>query len=86
MEENKCCSCEYKIRDDSEFFHFRSCLNKHGKWAHRVCKNCWWKIIIPISEEIHLKCFGCIKKLPFIKIPKIKQKISQKTQLIQIDD
>jgi len=85
MENNKCCACEYKIRNDSEFLHFRRCLNEHGRCAHRVCKNCWFKIIVPISEEVHLRCLGCTKKLPLVRFQK-KKPITKSAQIIDIDD
>lgn len=87
QESHKCSSCEYKIRGDQEFYHFRKCLNEHGKWAHRICKNCWWKIIIPFSEIVHLKCPGCLKKIPLWYHPKEKPKNLQKTvQVIQLEE
>lgn len=77
---NKCCMCEYSIRQGSEFFHFRKCYNEHGRWAHRVCKNCWFKIVVPLSQETHLKCYGCRKELPLWKFEKqqYKKKIDPK--------
>lgn len=81
-ESHKCSSCEYKIREDQEFFHFRKCLNDHGKHAHRICKNCWWKIIIPFSEIVHLQCPGCLKSLPLWYHPKQKRKPVSQTQIV----
>jgi len=83
MENNKCSSCEYKIRSDQEFFHFRKCLNEHGASAHRICKNCWWKIIIPYSEIVHLQCPGCLKHIPLWRRPK-QQRGRIQSQVIQI--
>jgi len=80
-----CCNCFNQIPDKTAYFHFRKCLNEHGRSAHRVCEKCWWEKIIPWSQQLHLKCPGCVKHLPLIKNKKSTQKIKQE-DIITIDD
>lgn len=80
---NRCCYCEKQI-NTKDFFNFRKCLNEHGKTsAHRICSTCWWGIIVPQSEDVHFRCFGCVKEWPLWITP--KSKMSKVSQVIQID-
>ncbi len=83
-EYNRCCYCEKSFQTD-EKFHFRKCLNTHGRWAHRICSTCWWDFVIPQSEQVHFKCFGCVKKWPLWYFPKEKRKFNQTIQIIEIE-
>ena len=80
---NRCCYCEKQMQTN-DIFHFRRCLNTHGRWAHRICSMCWWSIVIPQSENIHFQCFGCVKKWPLWFFPKIKG-TSSSVQIIEIE-
>ena len=84
-ESHRCAACEYRIRG-KEYFNFRKCLNDHGRWAHRLCKNCWWKIIIPFSEEVHLRCPGCLKDLPLWHHPKEKARKMPNAEYVELLD
>ena len=84
-EYNRCCNCEKNLKEKDKFFHFRKCYNTNGKWAHRICEKCWWEYVIPNSEKIHFKCFGCDKHWPLWFFPKTKQKMKIKEEdIIQI--
>jgi hypothetical protein len=49
----------------------RECRMKHGKAAHRICKDCWWdpKIGFALESSSH-KCPGCEKELPLTPVKK----------------
>jgi hypothetical protein len=51
----------------------RECLMKHGKGAHRICKNCWWdpEFGFALETSSH-KCPGCQKNLPLTAYEKEK--------------
>jgi hypothetical protein len=62
-----CCMCEKIINKDDAFIP-RECLNKYGKAAHRICKNCWWNEFA--LEGVSHKCPGCVKGLPLTYVKK----------------
>lgn len=63
---NACCFCGSApaVAEGMPYFHFRACMNRHGRWAHRVCARCWWTLVVPISEFLHMKCLGCVNAWP----------------------
>jgi hypothetical protein len=63
----KCCICEKMVNKDDTLIP-RECLNKYGKAAHRICKDCWWKEFA--VEGVSHKCPGCVKGLPLTKFKK----------------
>lgn len=82
---NKCALCEKNIMTLNHLS-FRKCLNTHGKNAHRYCNSCWFEKIVPLSEEIHLKCYGCERQFPLWFIPKTILDKTIKVQIIEIED
>lgn len=81
---NVCSCCEKPISITDPILSFRKCLNEHGKWAHRYCKNCWFDILLPVSQEKHLTCLGCQKKIPLWYFPKPQKNSKTTPQKIQV--
>lgn len=65
-----CSMCE-KMVDLKDTFVPRECLMKHGREAHRICKDCWWdeEKGFALETSSH-KCPGCVKGLPLTQVKK----------------
>lgn len=62
-----CSICEKMVNKDDTLVP-RECLNKYGKAAHRICKNCWWNEFA--LEGVSHKCPGCVKGIPLTQYKK----------------
>lgn len=62
-----CCMCEKRVNKDDTLVTLQ-CLNKYGKAAHRICKNCWWNEFA--LEGVSHKCPGCVKGIPLTQYKK----------------
>lgn len=62
----QCSICEKIVNKDNTLVP-NTCLLKHGKRAHRICKDCWWNPTTGFGrEDASHKCPGCEKGLPLI--------------------
>jgi len=61
-----CCMCE---RDISISLVPRKCLEKHGRKAHQICKDCWFSDFA--QEHNSHDCPGCKKGQPFTQVKAI---------------
>lgn len=67
----QCCMCNktLNVNDKTNALIPLECLRKHGKEAHRICKECWFdeEDGFALEGKSH-KCPGCEKGLPLTRV------------------
>jgi hypothetical protein len=70
----KCSICLKSVLHDKSLIPAR-CIQTRGQSAHRICKECWFDEKCGFAlEHVDHKCPGCLKGMPFTKVPSPKYK------------